>query len=49
MSIPPSDPTLYRLFEMIQVYGYPIKAIIHEKVYMFSNDAFNHIHAVLVW
>ncbi|ORE01983.1 cyanate hydratase [Rhizopus microsporus var. microsporus] len=31
MSIPPSDPTLYRLFEMIQVYGYPIKAIIHEK------------------
>ncbi|ORZ24191.1 cyanate lyase C-terminal domain-domain-containing protein [Absidia repens] len=31
MSIPPTDPVLYRLYEMIQVYGYPIKAIIHEK------------------
>ncbi|KAI9276125.1 cyanate lyase C-terminal domain-containing protein [Sporodiniella umbellata] len=31
MSLPPTDPTLYRLFEMIQVYGYPIKAIINEK------------------
>ncbi|KAI8097353.1 cyanate lyase C-terminal domain-containing protein [Halteromyces radiatus] len=31
MAIPPTDPVLYRLYEMIQVYGYPIKAIIHEK------------------
>lgn len=32
MSVPPSDPTLYRFFEIIQVFGYPLKAIIHEKV-----------------
>jgi cyanate lyase len=32
MSLPPSDPTLYRLVEIIQVFGYPLKAIIHEKV-----------------
>ena len=32
MSMPPADPTLYRFFEMIQVFGYPLKAIIHEKV-----------------
>ncbi|KAI9019490.1 cyanate hydratase [Phycomyces nitens] len=31
VDIPPSDPTLYRLFEIIKVYGYPLKAIIHEK------------------
>ncbi|KAI8969313.1 cyanate hydratase [Mycotypha africana] len=31
MTLPPQDPTLYRFFEMIQVYGYPLKAIIHEK------------------
>ncbi|KAI8352809.1 cyanate lyase C-terminal domain-containing protein [Choanephora cucurbitarum] len=31
MEMPPQDPTLYRLVEMIQVYGYPIKAVIHEK------------------
>lgn len=31
MSLPPADPTLYRFFEMIQVFGYPLKAIIHEK------------------
>lgn len=30
--MPPTDPTLYRFFEMIQVFGYPLKAIIHEKV-----------------
>lgn len=34
MSLPPADPTLYRFFEMIQVFGYPLKAIIHEKVRM---------------
>lgn len=32
MSMPPEDPTLYRFVEMIKVYGYPLKAIIHEKV-----------------
>ncbi|CAO3613981.1 lambda repressor-like HTH type 3 transcription factor [Mucor lusitanicus] len=31
MSMPPEDPTLYRFVEMIKVYGYPLKAIIHEK------------------
>ncbi|KAI7879707.1 cyanate hydratase [Lichtheimia hyalospora FSU 10163] len=31
MAVPPTDPVLYRLYEMIQVYGYPIKAVIHEK------------------
>ncbi|ORY93386.1 cyanate hydratase [Syncephalastrum racemosum] len=31
MSVPPTDPVLYRLYEMLQVYGYPIKAVIHEK------------------
>jgi cyanate lyase len=27
----PTDPVLYRLYEIVQVFGYPIKAIIHEK------------------
>ncbi|KAI9278842.1 cyanate hydratase [Phascolomyces articulosus] len=31
MSLPPTDPVLYRFYEMIQVFGYPLKAIIHEK------------------
>ncbi|KAI9489842.1 cyanate hydratase [Zychaea mexicana] len=31
MSVPPTDPVLYRLYEILQVYGYPLKAIIHEK------------------
>ncbi|RUP49640.1 cyanate lyase [Jimgerdemannia flammicorona] len=31
MSVPPTDPTLYRFYEILQVYGYPLKAIIHEK------------------
>ncbi|SAM00058.1 hypothetical protein [Absidia glauca] len=31
MSLPPTDPVLYRLYEIVQVYGYPIKAVIHEK------------------
>ncbi|KAF8344742.1 cyanate lyase [Amanita rubescens] len=29
--VPPRDPVLYRLFEGLLVYGYAIKAIIHEK------------------
>ncbi|TFY61729.1 hypothetical protein EVG20_g6949 [Dentipellis fragilis] len=29
---PPKDPLIYRLFEGISVYGYPIKSVIHEKV-----------------
>jgi len=28
---PPTDPVLYRLYEGVLVYGYPIKAVIHEK------------------
>ncbi|KAA1467130.1 cyanate hydratase [Dentipellis sp. KUC8613] len=28
---PPKDPLIYRLFEGISVYGYPIKSVIHEK------------------
>jgi cyanate lyase len=31
--MPPQDPLLYRFVEMIQVFGYPLKAVIHEKVY----------------
>ncbi|KAL5485665.1 CYN1 [Sanghuangporus weigelae] len=27
----PTDPVIYRLYEGILVYGYPIKAVIHEK------------------
>jgi len=27
----PTDPLIYRLYEIMQVYGYPLKAIIHEK------------------
>lgn len=26
-----TDPVLYRLFEMLLVYGYPLKDLIHEK------------------
>ncbi|KAI0703778.1 Cyanase [Cytidiella melzeri] len=29
--MPPTDPTLYRLFEGVLVYGTAIKAVIHEK------------------
>ena len=29
--IVPTDPLIYRFYEIIQVYGYPIKEIIHEK------------------
>ncbi|KAG2222062.1 hypothetical protein INT45_007948 [Circinella minor] len=31
ISTVPTDPLLYRLYEIIQVFGYPLKAIIHEK------------------
>lgn len=27
----PTDALLYRLYEIIKVFGYPLKAIIHEK------------------
>ena len=27
----PTDPLIYRLYEFIQVYGLPIKSVIHEK------------------
>jgi cyanate lyase len=29
--IVPTDPLIYRFYEIVQVYGYPIKEIIHEK------------------
>lgn len=29
--VPPSDPTIYRLQEVVQVYGPTIKALIHEQ------------------
>jgi cyanate lyase len=28
--LPPSDPTIYRLYEVLQVYGPALKALIHE-------------------
>ncbi|KDE07276.1 cyanate hydratase [Microbotryum lychnidis-dioicae p1A1 Lamole] len=28
---PPTDALLYRLYEIILVYGYPLKSVIHEK------------------
>jgi cyanate lyase len=27
----PTDPLIYRFYEIMQVYGMPIKAVIHEK------------------
>jgi cyanate lyase len=30
-SIVPTDPLIYRFYEIMQVYGYPMKEIIHEK------------------
>ncbi len=27
----PTDPLIYRIYEIMQVYGYPLKAVIHEK------------------
>src|SRR3954464_10113746 len=29
-TLPPADPTIYRLYEVLQVYGPAIKALIHE-------------------
>ncbi|CAJ0856320.1 3100_t:CDS:2 [Entrophospora sp. SA101] len=29
--MPPSDPFLYRFYEILQVYGYPLKSIVNEK------------------
>ncbi|CAG8780515.1 20722_t:CDS:2, partial [Gigaspora rosea] len=29
--LPPRDPFLYRLFEMMQVYGLPLKDVVNEK------------------
>ena len=29
--IVPTDPLIYRFYEIMQVYGYPMKEIIHEK------------------
>src|SRR4051794_10441228 len=29
-TLPPTDPTIYRLYEVLQVYGETIKALIHE-------------------
>lgn len=30
-SVVPVDPVLYRFYEILQVYGMPLKAVIHEK------------------
>jgi cyanate lyase len=30
-STPPTDPTMYRIYEVLQVYGTTIKALIHEE------------------
>ena len=29
-ALPPADPTIYRLYEVLQVYGPALKALIHE-------------------
>ncbi len=31
-TIPPTDPLIYRLYEIILVYGTTLKAVIHEKM-----------------
>ncbi|EFP90038.1 cyanate lyase [Puccinia graminis f. sp. tritici CRL 75-36-700-3] len=31
LQIPPTDPLMYRLYEFLIVYGFPLKSIIHEK------------------
>lgn len=31
MDMPPKDPTVYRLYEIVQNYGYAYKAVLHEK------------------
>ena len=30
-NIPPTDPTIYRFYEVLQVYGTTIKALVHEE------------------
>jgi cyanate lyase len=30
-ALPPADPTIYRLYEVLQVYGPTLKALIHEE------------------
>ena len=30
-AVVPTDPLIYRLYEIMQVYGFPLKAVIHEK------------------
>ena len=30
-SVPPKDPTMYRIYEVLQLYGTTIKALIHEQ------------------
>ena len=30
-TLPPTDPTIYRLYEVLQVYGPALKALIHEE------------------
>jgi hypothetical protein len=46
MSIPPTDPTLYRFYEILQVYGYPMKAVIHEKVRKKKDRQWSHSRIV---
>ena len=31
MDMPPKDPLIYRLFEIVQTYGYAYKAVLNEK------------------
>lgn len=31
MDMPPKEPLIYRLFEIVQTYGYAYKAILNEK------------------
>ncbi len=34
----PTDPLLYRLYEILQVYGLPLKDVIQEKFLIINND-----------
>jgi cyanate lyase len=31
LDMPPKEPLIYRLFEIVQNYGYPFKAVLNEK------------------
>ncbi|KAH9481807.1 Cyanate hydratase [Psilocybe cubensis] len=42
--MPPQDPVIYRLYEGVLVYGHAIKAIIHEKVWLFEEFVMTTIH-----